>query len=394
MSLVQLLPRRWAWRLCRHWFPQLFLLLCFVYLTFYAVTQFEFDAPVNLNRPKSIRQYEDFPWMKDNILQVKKPPSAADDVPGPAQAHNESLAQEKGKQNGGQDSKEAFNKEFEPNGFMEQQEAIQMERRSHLDQACSKHAKLSQGSLNMETLRHIYVHEKHKILYCFVPKVGCSNWKRVLMVLSGLRKGTVGISSNEAHFKNGMKRLSALTPAEQKIRLKTYTKFMYARQPFLRILSAYKNKFADIKMYRKEPYFQGFAKRIMKTYRKGATARELQTGENITWHEWMTYLTNPTERAGFDDHWQEIYKMCSPCKVKYDYFGKLETINDDARYMLTSLDLQDQVSFPAKANSHPTNSSKTYDDYFSQVPKATLKRLWELYELDFELFGYSKPDFL
>ncbi|XP_022088934.1 carbohydrate sulfotransferase 11-like [Acanthaster planci] len=393
MALGRHVPHRWVWRVCRHWFPQLFLLTCFIYLVFYVVTQIEFDAPVSLSRPKSIRQHEDYPWVDDKFAPVKKPPSGAD-VSDSMQAQNASRSQVKDSDKERQDTKDAWNNEYEPNGFMEQQAAIQMERRSHVNKACSNYPKLSQGSLNMETLRHIYVHEKHKILYCFVPKVGCSNWKRVLMVLAGLREETEGISSNEAHFKNGMKRLSALTPSEQKIRLKTYTKFMYARQPFLRILSAYRNKFADIKMYRKEPYFQGFAKRIMKHYRKDATPRELQTGENITWHEWVTYLTNPTERAGFDDHWQEIYKMCSPCKVKYDYLGKLETIGDDARYMLTSLGLQDQVSYPTKANSHPTNSSKTYDEYFNQVPKATLQRLWELYRLDFELFGYAKPDLM
>ncbi len=213
------------------------------------------------------------------------------------------------------------------------------------------------------------------------------------MVLSGLRKNTEEISHHDAHFNNSMKRLSELSAADQQHRLKTYTKFMYTRQPFLRILSAYMNKFADIKVYREEPFFQSRAKGIMKRYRKDATPRELKTGENITWNEWTTYLTNPTEVAWFDDHWQEIYKMCSPCKVNYDYLGRLETIGDDAKYMLTSLDLQDKVSYPAKANSHPTNSSKTYDTFFSQITKATLDKLWELYKLDFELFGYPKPDF-
>ena len=212
------------------------------------------------------------------------------------------------------------------------------------------------------------------------------------MVLGGLRNGTVGISPHEAHFKNGMKRLRSLKPAEQRYRLENYHKFTYSRQPFRRILSAYLNKFADISVYRHAPYFQGIAKRIMKRYRPNATEYELRSGEIITWHEWVSYLTNPSERHGFKDHWQEMFKMCSPCKVRYDYLGKLETINDDSRYMLTSLGLQDQVSYPAKANSHPTNSSKAFDTYFSLITEASIQKLWKLYELDFELFGYPKPD--
>ena len=213
------------------------------------------------------------------------------------------------------------------------------------------------------------------------------------MVLSGQRKSTDEISNYDAHFKDGMKRLSRLSPAEQQHRLKTYTKFMYTRQPILRILSAYRNKFADIKVYRNESYFQGIAGRIMKRYRKDATARELKTGENMTWYELTSYLTNPPEKANFDDHWQEIYKMCSPCKVNYDYLGRLETVGDDAKYMLTALNLEDTVSYPAKTNSHPTNSSETYKFLSQNTNKTTLGKLWEVYKMDFELFDYPKPEF-
>ena len=214
------------------------------------------------------------------------------------------------------------------------------------------------------------------------------------MVLSGNKQSTDQITSDEAHFKNGMKRLSQLSKEEQTKKLATYTKFIFARHPFVRILSAYRNKYADLKVYRKDTYFHIFSKKIMKKYRKNPTPQDLKTGENITWHEWVQYLTDPQERSGFDDHWQEIYQMCSPCKIHYDYIGKLETVNDDAKYMLTNLELDDKVSYPAKANSHPTNSSKTYDTFFGDLTVDKLKQLWNVYHLDFELFGYPKPDFL
>ncbi len=284
--------------------------------------------------------------------------------------------------------------EEKPVDFMTAQEEIQKERQRVLGETCERHPELKRGDLNHYTKRHLYVHEKHKMLYCFVPKVGCSNWKRVLMVLSGLRPKTDGITSDEAHFHNGMKRLSGLNQEEQKVRLETYTKFMFARHPFVRILSAYRNKYADIKVYRKDTYFHLFSKKIMKKYRKNPSDVELKTGENITWHEWVQYLTDPQERSGFDDHWQEIYQMCSPCKIHYDYIGKLETVNDDAKYMLTSLELDEKVSYPARANSHPTNSSQTYDKFFGELTLDKLKKLWNVYHLDFELFGYPKPDFL
>ncbi|XP_038060770.1 carbohydrate sulfotransferase 11-like [Patiria miniata] len=302
------------------------------------------------------------------------------------------------RKNGGE-SQNALQKEQDngeisaPDEFMEQQAVVQSERRRHLREVCSNHPELSQGSINAITLRHMFVDDKYKILFCSVPKTACSNWKRVLMVLGGVRNQTAGITLTEAHMENKMKRLIQLSPAARKYKLQTYTKFMYARQPFRRILSAYLDKFGGKAVYRQEQHFQDIAKGIMKRYRKNATTRDLQTGENITWYEWMAYLTNQTERVGFDSHWLEIHKVCSPCQVNYDYLGKLETVDDDARYMLTSLEVQDKANFPT-GDEHQTNSSQVYNAYFGQVTKTSLQRLWELYKLDFELFGYDKPDFL
>ena len=32
----------------------------------------------------------------------------------------------------------------------------------------------------------IYVNEEHKVIYCHIPKTGCTNWKRYFILLSGV----------------------------------------------------------------------------------------------------------------------------------------------------------------------------------------------------------------
>ncbi|XP_022080142.1 carbohydrate sulfotransferase 11-like [Acanthaster planci] len=311
------------------------------------------------------------------------------------QLRNVDLTQSTWQQNGsrtpGKSSEnEERSEEVELEGFMELQAAIQQERRKHLTWGCSRHPELSRSGISRMTLQQIYVNDEYKILYCFVPKVACSNWKRVLMVLGGVRNRTEDITLKETNHPKGLRKLSHFNPAEQTHRLHTYTKFMYTRHPFRRILSTYLDKFAG----RVLPFWEPLAKHIIMKYRRNAKVQKLlKSGRNITWHEWIAYLTDPRERAGFDSHWMEIHKICSPCKVRYDYLGKLETANDDARYILTSLGLQDKISFPT-GDRHQTNSSQVYSAFLRRTVNASLQTLWRMYNLDFELFGYDKPDFL
>lgn len=61
---------------------------------------------------------------------------------------------------------------------------------------------LSFGKIrNASQLNHILVDHTHKLLYCYVPKVACTNWKRVMMVLTGQSNASnlMDIPANVAH---------------------------------------------------------------------------------------------------------------------------------------------------------------------------------------------------
>nr|XP_054756837.1 carbohydrate sulfotransferase 11-like isoform X1 [Lytechinus pictus] len=274
---------------------------------------------------------------------------------------------------------------------------LQAKRKQRIADVCHEHRLKIEGNfLYKDTFRHMYVIEEQKLLFCYIPKVGCSNWKRVLMVLDGKRDVMDDITSREAHAHNGITRFGMISKEEQEYRLQNYRKVMFVRNPLARVVSAYKNKFADLAVYRTAPpVFHKFGKRIVKRYRNNPSPLALTTGENVTFAEFVTYLTNKNERLEFDRHWKEMYKLCSPCQIHYDFIGKLENAYDEAEYVLRNMNFTRSLSFPGRENSHPTNvSSSGTDEYFENFSTETLRALWDIYHTDFELFGYPKPDYI
>nr|XP_054765952.1 carbohydrate sulfotransferase 11-like [Lytechinus pictus] len=273
----------------------------------------------------------------------------------------------------------------------------QSKRKFRMENACSKSVYLKyQNLLYKDTLRHLFVVDSQKLMFCYIPKVGCSNWKRILMVLSGKKNSMDSITSREAHSRNGLTRFGSLSMAEQFYRLKNYRKVMFVREPFTRIISAFKNKYKDLSVFRQAPeYLKQFARRIMRKYRPGASPRELTTGENITWAEFTDYLADPLESPNFDEHWKESYKLCSPCKIKYDFIGKLENIENEANYVLQHSNFTMNLTYPSPSNSHPTNSASLNISYlFEDFSKEKLQALWDIYRIDYALFDYEKPSFV
>lgn len=86
----------------------------------------------------------------------------------------------------------------------------------------------------------------------------------------------------------------------------------------------------------------------------------------------------------------QVYRLCHPCQVKYDFIGKLETLETDAEHLLKLLKVDHLIRFPSGAQNKTAASWER--DWFAQIPISTQRQLYKLYELDFELFGYPKPD--
>ena len=187
-----------------------------------------------------------------------------------------------------------------------------------------------------------------------------------------------------------LRRLTSYNADEIKYRLRHYFKVMFVRHPFERLLSAYINKFT--KTY--NVYFhKRYGRRIVRRYRENASAQSLRRGNDVTFSEFIQYVLDPltTQSAEFNAHWRPCYQLCMPCVVRYDYIGKYETLAQDVRNVLRTLNVS-HIHFPTY-NGSGTRTADLMQTAFASISHEQLHGLWKLYEVDFEMFGYTYPDF-
>ena len=82
--------------------------------------------------------------------------------------------------------------------------------------------------------------------------------------------------------------------------------------------------------------------------------------------------------------------------MPFDIIGHKETFEDDLKITFENVELIHQCDIKLAQNSDkkitPKNQENILMDFFSQIPKSLLWKIFKYYELDFDLFGYNKTE--
>ena len=180
---------------------------------------------------------------------------------------------------------------------------------------------------------HMYVNVQHKILYCAVPKVACTEFMRLFFRLKSENKDTKW--KQDPHFRQDrplFNKIMNVTTATRLINDPSWTKFAFFRDPAERLLSAYLDKFANGKRYMTGSYavrifkdrnmnFSGFVDRVASNNKIRGKPDGLHPN------------TNP--------HWRPQRFMCNMEKFlpAYNFVGSFDHLQDHAEKLLRSLGL-------------------------------------------------------
>ncbi|RVE60567.1 hypothetical protein OJAV_G00182290 [Oryzias javanicus] len=282
--------------------------------------------------------------------------------------------------------------------FYQQSIALRSTKQQHLRKdLLRKHCagvNQSLDDLKDTDLKNFIVDDKHGIIYCYIPKVACTNWKRTLIALNNSEPypDPMSFEHNWVHHFDRFNLLTDFPLAERKAKLKHYTKFLFVRDPFVRLISAYRDKMLQYNQY----FYEGYVRVILQFYTKlpnlpydHEVAHE--RGLQPSFYNFIQYLLDPQteKKLPFEPHWRQMFRLCHPCLVEYDLVGHQETLQEDAQELLKILKLEDDIKFPPSYENMTSRNS--VEDWFQSVPLEDRRKLYKLYEKDFLLFGYRRP---
>ena len=260
-------------------------------------------------------------------------------------------------------------------------EEIQWERQQRIRKYCGRKSTKPQAvySLERKQLAHFIVDTRYKIFMCLNYKAGSRHLKRFMGALNGAVLPTNGPLPREA-FKWG----NNFNPDDKLFMSKTYFRVFFTREPLVRLLSAFIDKFYTVE----DPVYRlGYGRTIISTYRQNPSPESLHKGDDVKFSEFVQWvLDSPIVKL--NEHWQLATVRCFPCAIEYDFIGKFENFQDELPDLYKAAGVP-SVSWEFPFVSH--NTSAQVNHYYSQLSQEQILQLAELYRPDYEAFGYPFP---
>jgi len=240
---------------------------------------------------------------------------------------------------------------------VETQEDVQQKRLQRLHDVCERNNG-SDAILQQRYTGRIWSYQKLNVHYCYVAKVGCTHWKQVLRFVSGeypkhlKPEKPSDLNREMVHLPPGPRlRVSLLNKKPTRTDMSNGHSFLFARNPYARLWSAYLDKIFLPEYWNLHGYSILMAADVPKTDPRH------KCGNDTTFQEFLTFITKIQYQV-VDEHWQTIINVCAPCTIRYEAIGKMESFAKDAEYILDKFNM----TFPSGTKSEMSPIEHAYHE--------------------------------
>lgn len=221
--------------------------------------------------------------------------------------------------------------------------------------------------------------EKQNFVYVYVPKVACTNWKGILRHLMGHENYLDPVLAHDK-ANGGLIYLNNRNDSQAILTNPDIQKFSFIRNPYTRVLSAYRNKIEPFNKGDSEPGDRNFWHQIF------SLIRDETNSEDVNFLCFLTWLKHSDSFHAKNEHWMPQHQILNPQSTKYDFIGRFENIGADSAKLLKlmncdlSFPTQKDVKFPG------TFAGKHMETYYDAPTRELVQ---ELYADDFHFFDYK-----
>ncbi|KAL7286136.1 hypothetical protein TKK_0019579 [Trichogramma kaykai] len=268
------------------------------------------------------------------------------------------------------------------------------ERRKFLAERCSEEGLDRPGndSLHRPNAWEFLVNREHHLIWCNVFKAASTSWMYNFNLLAGYSPQFLK-ASKAVPVSLARQKYPRPTADELARYLNDSVSFLIVRHPFERLLSAYRDKLEHSLPH---TFHSKLGSHIVSHYRLKSTKSGGKHGPRYPLFEEFVRWLLCEWKAGneLDMHWTPIVNFCTPCQVRFNVIVKFETLHEDQIYLIKHAHVGHIIKPEWK---NPTRGVQTKDvmkQYFSQLSKAQIKQLYDMFRYDFVLFDYSLKEYL
>ena len=239
--------------------------------------------------------------------------------------------------------------------------------------------------------------EKSKTIFCFAPKVGCTNLKLLFFVNQGLINESELQQSRDKVDQGTLEAVMAkhsfmtLNNAQREYSLKKYFKFIMYRNPLERLVSGFRSKvqrYPLIGTKSETPHYNWLREEVYKFKRpveyKAWYEAGSKTQVHISFPDFMDYWLSNPEQIQYDQHFRPISELCHPCRTRFDFYGNFKNFEEDAGVLQSRIHANDKYLRHGYYNA-TTETSYLLSEYYEQLSEGQKRLVFHrlLPELDF-----------